>query len=70
MPQVLSKVRYSLRKNPFCKSVKDYENLLTSEPPFQPLTNNPSETIPPTSLLVDSQSPTHAPSTELTNSQL
>ena len=59
-----------LRKNPFCKSVKDHEKLLTCEPHFQPLFNNHSETIPPTSLLIDSHSPTHAPSTELTNGQL
>ena len=59
-----------LRKNPFCKSVKDHEKLLTNEPHCQPLSNNPSEIIPSTSLLVDSHSPTHAPSTELTNNRL
>ena len=59
-----------LRKNPFCKSVKDHEKLLTSEPQFQPPFNNHSETIPPTSLLIDNHSPTHTPSTELTNGQL
>ena len=37
---------------------------------FQPLSNNPSETIPQTSLLIDIHSPTLASSTERTNSQL
>ena len=59
-----------LRKNPFCKSVKDFGKVLTSDSCFQPLSNNPSETIPQTSLLIDIHSPTLASSTELTNSQL
>ena len=53
----------TLGKNPFCKSVKDHEKLLTGEPQFQPLFSNHSETIPLTSLLIDSHSSTHAPST-------
>ena len=57
-----------LRKNTFCKSVKDFGKLLTSDSRFQPLSNNPSETIPQTSLLIDIHSPTLASSTELTNS--
>ena len=59
-----------LRKNPFCKSVKDFGKLLTSDSRFQPLSNSPSETIPQTSLLIDIHLPTLTSSTELTNSQL